>query len=78
MKSFFREKVWILQNGAKTTLHTVRHRQQLSRIWIPSSEPRKITFQFRLETASSSKDGAERKTCSQNVGKNDLHTIRVS
>ncbi len=60
-KAFFREKIWISRNGAKTPLHTVRHRQQFSRIWISSSEPRKIAFEFRPETAPSSEDGAERR-----------------
>ncbi len=61
-KSFFCKKIWISRNGVKTPLHTVRHRQQFSQIWIFCSAQRKIAFEFCPETAPSSKDGAERRT----------------
>ncbi len=61
-KSFFHERIWISRNGAKTPIHTVRHRQQFSRIWIFRSEQQKIAFEFCPETAPLSEDGAERRT----------------
>ncbi len=58
-KSFFRKKIWILRNGVRTPLHTVRHRQQFLQVWISSSEQRKIAFEFCPETAPLSEDGAK-------------------